>query len=364
MKKRFNDVLKILVFFFISSHSNAQIKEEIKKIETSSTLVLIGETHNVHFNEQIQVALIEHLRNTNSLKYVILEHSYAGAFLYNKFLQTGDTSLICQDFYFNSTAAKRKFWRNLYEMNQVSHEKIFLLGVDHDRSFPFVKTLKLILSELIYQDENLVKIKSQTDQFLDELVDPEKTNLAQYQKIKTEFNSFFESHSKEDLKGIFGIYYSDLALIYQNQHQKDRDRNTNQKFYENLIRIIKEKNLNTEEHSFLGIFGAAHCASNRRSFSNITYFSKSIFYKDVSTIMMHYGEVQKDGVEYYENTGLDFINKRSAKKLEDLNIKNDNFKLIKASSLLSRTSNYDHHFKYALYIQNSHLELNDKYVCD
>lgn len=357
-------LFKILVFFFIPTFSFSQIKEEIAKIETSSKLVLVGETHNINFNESFQLELIKHLKNTNGLRYIILEHSYAGAFLYNKFLETGDTSLVCQDFYFNSTVARRKFWKDLYDLNKSYSTKLKLIGVDHDLSFPFVKAVNIILSEIVYRDEFLKRIKLKTDQFLGELSDPEKTNLVLYQQIKTSFNSFFESHSKEYLQEIFDIYYSDLALIYHNQHQNDRDRNTNRKFYENLKGVIEEKKINTQEHSFLGIFGAAHCASNKRSFSNITYYSESVFNKNVSTIMMHYVEVFKEGNKYYENTGLDFISKKSAKRIKDIKMKNDNFKLIKSSTILSRPNKYDHHFKYAFYIKTSYLQSQDKSNCN
>jgi hypothetical protein len=275
----------------------AQIKNEIGRIVTSSKLVVLGEVHNYKANIEVKLALIHHLKKNNNLKYLILEHSHAGAMLYNKYLETGDTSLVCQDFYFNSTPSRRNFWKDLYEINRVAKEKLIVLGLDHDRSYPFIKTLHFILSDTQTNDKALTKVKADCKQFLETVSDPTKTDLELYSNIKNEFNKYFSSNEESHLKEVFGFHFIYISLIYSNQHSKDRGRKTNKKWVDNLYRIIDKKDLNIDEYSFFGMFGAAHCSSNKTSFSSIAFHSQGVFRQNVSTIMLHYVKNEKNGSE-------------------------------------------------------------------
>ncbi|WP_375579514.1 hypothetical protein ABWH96_00115 [Marivirga tractuosa] len=364
MKKYKIYFLYLLLLFFISLPSLSQIKEEVRKIDISSKLVLVGERHNVKSNMVFQLSLIEHLVKTNNLKYIVLEHSYSGAFLYNKFLETGDTSLICNDFYFNSSKERRKFWNNLYEFNNSINGKLYLIGLDYDRSYPFVKTLNIILSEIGSDDVQLKSILEDTNLFLESINDPEKTDLELFKSIKNSFNHYFENHTQVFLQNSLGLYFTDLYLIYNNQHFSERDRNTNKNWAENMNSIIKEEKLNTTDSSFLGIFGSAHIAANKHSFANIYYHEEGgIFEKDVNTIIMHYSNIYENESISIENQGIESINKRLLKDLNPYIDRENNFGTIEVSKLNPKPRKNEKHFKYVFLVKNQFLAKKNKFIC-
>lgn len=360
MKKSF----LLIILLFLSIPSFSQMKDEVSKMNLSAKLVLVGEKHQVSNNENLYIDLIEHLEKNNKLKYIILEHSYAGAYIYNQFLETGDTSLICSDFYFNSHSEYRQFWKKLYECNTKLKQKIYVVGLDYDKSYPFVKTLNLIIGNLAKPDKELLRIFEKTDQFLNNLKNPEYPDYPLYLIINSAFNQYFNNKPEAYLRKSFGKYYGDVSLIYLNQHDTDRNSKTNQKWFENLHRIIIEKQLDIGEYSFLGLFGSAHIAANKKSFANICYYNdKSVFKDDVSTILMHYNSIFQGDSLITENQGIEVYKKSLLKTLRKYIDRDFNFTAIEVSALSPKSKKYNKHFKYVFLMKNQRQLEMSKLIC-
>lgn len=121
---------------FIMNHTMEADSNDINKVLADtkyfplSKFYLAAELHQSAANPLIQFALIKKLQAIAGLKYVILEMSHPAAFIFNQYLENGDSTYIqskVSDF-------RHSYWllKNLYNLNSQlpPAQRIRFLGVD------------------------------------------------------------------------------------------------------------------------------------------------------------------------------------------------------------------------------------------
>lgn len=104
----------------------------------------VGEVHT-DGRQGMKLALLKYLNKQFGITDVFMELGYNAAFLYNRYLATGDPAFV--DLRYNQwykTEQDKIFWRELYEYNKTLDKKIVIHGMDYENSH-FVKTLYLLM---------------------------------------------------------------------------------------------------------------------------------------------------------------------------------------------------------------------------
>jgi|GEM_PF-3399322 len=104
----------------------------------------IGEAH-FDGRQDMKLAMLQYLNRQYGITDVFMELGYNAAFLYNRYLATGDATYI--DLRYNQwykTEEDKQFWRKLYEYNMTLQEKIVIRGMDYENSH-FFKTLYYLM---------------------------------------------------------------------------------------------------------------------------------------------------------------------------------------------------------------------------
>ena len=151
--------LILIILIFISFTANGQEKELIDYFSRHSRILslksdidfgfesselnrniffAIGEVHRVPSNQIIKLQLLKYLHRYANVRILVVESGSSDAFLLNRYLVTGDTSLI-----------RRKsevdfFWSRLKQFNDANSEKIKVIGIDFERNEAIRKTFDII----------------------------------------------------------------------------------------------------------------------------------------------------------------------------------------------------------------------------
>ncbi|MES2701696.1 MAG: erythromycin esterase family protein [Bacteroidota bacterium] len=105
----------------------------------------VGELHGVKGTPEIKLALIKYLHREHGVRAVFIETGIAAAYLYNRYLQTGDTTLITKPaLVYAQHEPAREFWRQLYIYNKGLKDKLTIYGMDFER-MEFLKVMKLLM---------------------------------------------------------------------------------------------------------------------------------------------------------------------------------------------------------------------------
>ncbi|MFI5151126.1 MAG: hypothetical protein ACHQRM_15445 [Bacteroidia bacterium] len=108
-------------------------------------LFLLGENHGVAINPVLILKSIKYFYARAGMRYFIIEQSPSEAMLYNRYLRTGDESLVkeCWDFRYLEYI---DFWRNLYAFNKTKAEKerITVIGIDFECDITFARAIEVL----------------------------------------------------------------------------------------------------------------------------------------------------------------------------------------------------------------------------
>ncbi len=106
----------------------------------------VGEVH-ADGRQGMKLALLKYLNKQFGITDVFMELGYNAAFLYNRYLATGDVTLVSSRYnQWYKTEEDKLFWKNLYEYNKTLDKKIVIRGMDYENS-QFYKTLYLLMPE-------------------------------------------------------------------------------------------------------------------------------------------------------------------------------------------------------------------------
>ena len=236
--------------------------DTLKKRLSNYKLVILGEggSHFLQFYNPLRFIFIKFLSNHFGMTHFFMETGHSTDILWNKFLETGDTSYLPT--YRNQRSIN--FWTNLYSYNAVSPKSktITPSGIDFERIYSYCKALKLLLPNSIPPDKiknsiDLIKNANDTLYDCDYILNLNSQLKEELEKNKTDFQKYFS------------INFNDFNLIINNNGDcKD---------------ALKDRNINM--------------AKNLLQFDNV--FNDSIYYLQIG--MAHSTLLYKNAASYINN---------------------------------------------------------------
>lgn len=217
--------------------------------------VIVGETHTIIFEPIFKLRLIKHLNDEFGFHDVFMEIGSSAAYLFNKYLETGDTDFITKlNLPYTYGAEYAKFWRGLYEYNTTMppQQKIVIHGVDFERSDVF-KVLLLAKDPGKDIPEDLKPIfmtieKAVGDTFLQKIFEkPFKEKLAEVQSV-------FQQHDRE----LQNLYSKNTYLIHQIVMNDSKISRSVRPRNATMMAHISEDVQHDHITKFIGFFGGAH----------------------------------------------------------------------------------------------------------
>ena len=223
---------------FVKSTNGLQLSGNIDFTQYSGFYV--GEFHDDPNVPEIKLALIRHLNESNGVNAVFMEIGRSAADLYNRYLQTGDTSYITNPgLVYNNTAEGKLFWKALYEFNNTLqlHNKITIYGIDFER-MEFLKALKM-LAPGNRGKPNAIK------QMLDyaDTVQLQKVNSDTLTSIYFRYRNDLKKHKKQ-YRDYFGNNIEMVRSILNNEATYLNYDNRNTKMYHNIATQLREHKIN------------------------------------------------------------------------------------------------------------------------
>lgn len=223
--------------------------------QEGQNLLLLGENHASSVASTIYPDLIKSFNKKAGLKTLMIEFGPAEAYFYNKYLATGDESLLGYTIYGGFYSDWKEAWKEIYDYNQTLEQPLEIVGVDFDRTRTFGYTLYSILQP--YQKEGLTAsidsllnvIKS--DKFfkkytIDQPSEDGKSFVRNTKKLlEQEMLEFTAKVSKKDLKVIFQLI-DNKVTGFGGTREED--------ITENIVNHIKS----SDQKNFLMLVGRDH----------------------------------------------------------------------------------------------------------
>jgi len=237
-----------------------------------------GETHTRWFEPMFKLHYIIYLNKRYDVRDVFMETGYSAAVLFNRFLTTGDTSVIDIKVLYTSPVYM-DMWRGLYTYNQTlpEGEKIRVHGVDFESPVSLFRALLLLKEE----GEVIPAALEETFRKLNEYaVDTAlKYNQAFFQKVK-DIKTAFEQQ-KESIAQLYGTNMRTVHSILWNDIRMDNE-NRDQKIYGHMQAEIAALNID----KFVGFYGGDHINFNYPESVGSRYKKNVLFKNKVKTIRM------------------------------------------------------------------------------
>lgn len=226
------------------------------------SLIMLGNSHGVSGDFSIIFELVKYLNNTNAVRYILIERSYADALLINLYLQTGNIEFMKYDPEWSGDM--KYFIEGVYQFNQniPADKNISFLGVDGVRA---ITPVVLAIQKLMPEDKTpnpLIR------NFIDSLkgIDIPIKKIKAYKSAQErleEIESMIIFFRKEVYRNevhyqdFFGANYVHINQIISNVATLKK-QNRNFDMYQNSLRIIRHLKIN---EPMFGIFGSLHVAA-------------------------------------------------------------------------------------------------------
>jgi hypothetical protein len=230
----------------------------------------VGESHGVYGTIEIKLALIKYLNIHYGISDVFLEISYSSAWLYNQYLQTGDTSLFTTPaLAYAMKQANRDFWKNLYEYNKSTTHKITIHGMDFER-MDFLRVLKLLMPRGKEIPQGIAPVLSYVDTIR---IDNVNGDIWDEGHPALHFNRIYDS-VKRDIaahKHVYEQYYGDHFKIVEqimfNENTYRKYGYRNKTMYDNMMKEISDDTIK----KFIAFAGLNHGNSSRNGMGSLCY---------------------------------------------------------------------------------------------
>ena len=262
----------------------------------NNEIFLLGETHGVQENYQLDLALFKYLKERTNIKYYLAETGYAQGRLINRYIQTGDEEIIKKIYsYLRGTYAynktryqKLKELRNYYK-NLPEGDKFEYLGIDieHQLQSAFWYMNTLLPEKSIPERIRPVIIR------LQQIHKKRQYNREEIKKLSRNIKESIENNSKL-YKDYLGKFYWEFKLVnhnIQNRFLAYEGDNFNEirdrAIYNNFMTVYPY----LEKGKFYGMWGDAH--TYQKKFNNVDYFASLLtktpeFNDDILSIKIHY----------------------------------------------------------------------------
>ncbi len=220
---------------------------------------IVGEFHDVAVVPAVKLALIKYLHENRSVNDVFMEIGYSAAWLYNRYLATGDTTFITQpSLVYNSTAEGKAFWRRLYAYNRATGGHIAIHGIDFER-MEFIKALRLLEPPGVPKPDYIANSLRYIDTLSLPVVNsPELANTYNRIKRSAYMNiGTFSRYYGDNFNTVSDVLYN--KCTYEEYHERDKA------MYNNAIWQMRAQGIST----FVLFTGKKHCdRSNKYSLSS------------------------------------------------------------------------------------------------
>ncbi len=232
-------------------------------IDTSYKFIFSSECHAVSCNYDLSFSIINYQLNFGPVN-LIIEYPFSFGIIYNKYLETGDSSILNTLCY---SKEEIEFWNRIYSLQKSlpSDRKVKVWGVDFElgntvnaRSRSFPRALKILI-------ENK---KGNPPLLLSRSIDSMIIDINNLDKIQSIKNILKDSLEKEDIIAYWGSDYNLYkTLISRDDHFK---RNRNDKMYENFLSLYNDSLINNTHARFFAQFGYGHSSSDyKKSFASL-----------------------------------------------------------------------------------------------
>lgn len=220
---------------------------------------LLGENHAIDKNADMKLNFIKFLYKNYGVRYIIDESGYCDTIMLNRFLQTGDTSIlekIIESFKrtFSYTKENYDFYIKLYEFNQSlpENEKIVIVGIDVQHNWKNgLNVIKLLTDE---SKEMPDIVKSVFDTINKEGLnhDEMKSVLDIVDKNEFQFKQYFGENYLDFYFGIRSIWQSMEFYVEEDFSLRERF------IHENISDLYAMFDM----QKCFGMFGGAHTMLN------------------------------------------------------------------------------------------------------
>ncbi|MEM7108447.1 MAG: hypothetical protein AAF519_09495 [Bacteroidota bacterium] len=310
MYKRFST---FILSSFLVTFVHAQFKESNSLFsflnKEGKKVFILGEIHSSAANPEILKDLLERTSQSNESVNLFLEIGPSEAFLYNRFLASGDTTLIDQTVYAGNFKEWRNFWRNLY--SDSIRSKLTIRGFDFDRPAVF----KYILTQVIA--DNYPDLGPHLNDITELLSDPD---------FDTRHSSPFPNkEDKEFYIAITDIFYQkrtlleqhlpkDISQLLQNLAENEVLQfggNRDESIQKNIMRYVSSSSV----ESNVVLMGRGHAdLSNNLAAKMIK--KRAVFAVSVGLILYHNSQILDSQYEKVED--INELNKKPWKKFTGL----------------------------------------------
>lgn len=266
----------------------------------------LGETHTRNFEALFKYHFITYLHKKYNVNNIFMEFGYSAAAIFNKFMSTGDTSLLKLDILYTSPIYM-EMWKGLYAYNNtlVSGNKIHIYGVDFESPKTYYKSLLILRKS---EGELPVNLKEIFDEIilwstLDSKI-INKSHSQNQKKIKTIFEKY-----NADIAKVYGENADIVYKIVKNNHfgMMDREREK----YMSLNLHLELKNITGK---FLCFFGGDHVNYNNPTALPLNLKSIPRFKDSIATIRMF----SFDAIDNWSKEVVDCIGTYEAEECKKL----------------------------------------------
>ena len=206
-------------------------------------LFFIGEFHGVHDVPAIRLALIKYLNQHEGITDVFMEMGYSAAFLYNSFLETGDTAFITHPLLVcGAKAPDRDFWMGLYDYNQTLSRHIVIHAMDFER-IDFIRVLKLLSPTDAQRPAAIAATLNYIDTLSLHAIGSLKTGLQKRQdSIYEAIRADYEHHTS-DYAAWFGDNYPIVKKMLSNPSRFSHFSQRNNTMYRNVMEQVQDEHI-------------------------------------------------------------------------------------------------------------------------
>lgn len=266
-------------------------------IDKEAKFIMCGEIHGVPSNMMLKYQFLTHTYKNNNVRYLIMEAGPAMAYAVNKYLSTGDESLLKFSSYCFS---ELKFWEALRKFNEEINptDKIVVLGFDFDWIEPYRYVIKdILITKPEYNENTNLIIKNIIDQLNN------KSTNEDIQPLNLKLKDLISLKDSVFQNDIF-LNRVTLKLMAENEvpatAQITRDKET----YKNISRCAK----NFTKGNFFAQYGISHVNKTRTTLTTLLQKSPdSPFYGKVVSITRHYVNSESkldDKIDYLDSWGI------------------------------------------------------------
>ena len=290
-------LILFFIAFFLAGGLSAQLSDSVRinsftfndpnneelcwmELDKDYEVFLIGEHHNVSVNPKLLEKIFKHLYFNANARYLLIEYGSAEAYLYNRYLETGDTTYLADTWNYQFIEY-REMWHNLYEFNKVipKKDKIEVIGVD----FEWKQSLLRMIIDLDTNNEENDLVNEFRKEVLDLYETEKKFNLKKWILSKRHLIN----RNLEEFKSYYGKKnYNILVKAINNNAFYEDFQKRDKEMYNNFHRLYPQ----FKKGKFVGMFGNVHTdKSIPKSFAHKLYAKDHSYAKDhVMTLFTYY----------------------------------------------------------------------------